>query len=71
MSIYSCPICKISIEVIAVNCNKFVCGIYRDNGQQINPHLSQIEAEQLGDTIYGCGTALTLHQDKLIKTAWG
>jgi hypothetical protein len=71
MEIYECPQCGISIEITAVNCNKFVCGIYRDNGLQINPHLSEKECEKIVDEIWGCGSALTLHNGKLIKTAWG
>jgi hypothetical protein len=66
-----CPTCQISIEVAEVNCNKFVCGIYRDNGLQINPHLSEKECEKIVNEIYGCGSALTLHNGKLIKTCWG
>jgi hypothetical protein len=69
--ILNCPICSISIQITAINCNKFVCGVYKNDMNQVNSHLSEKECKELGNTIYGCGTALTLHNGVLIKTAWG
>jgi hypothetical protein len=45
------------IEVVELNCKIFRCGIYKENGEQINPHLPKNECERLVNTgeIYGCG----------------
>lgn len=53
----SCPHCSIMIEVLELNCKIFRCGIYKSTGEQINPHLSKIECDNLvkNDEIYGCG----------------
>ena len=40
-----------------MNCKIFRCGIYKSNGQQINPHLNKSICDELAanDLIYGCG----------------
>jgi hypothetical protein len=55
--ITECPHCKISIVIEALNCRIFRCGIYKHNNQQIHPHASKSECDQLFKTgaIYGCG----------------
>ena len=62
-----CPHCKVLIVVEEVNCAIFRCGIYKDTGLQVNPHLPQSECDALGDTIWGCGKPFRLVDDKLIK----
>ena len=56
-SILKCPNCNIDIIIVEVNCGLFVCGVSKFTFAQINPHLSQVECEQLvkNDSIYGCG----------------
>ena len=56
MSIVQCPHCSIYIEIIELNCKIFRCGIYKYNGLQINPHMSETECTFLIKTnaIYGC-----------------
>ena len=69
--LFVCPICCVSILITDINCNKFVCGVYKDTMDQVNPHITEKESKELGNIIYGCGTALTLYNGILIKTAWG
>ena len=40
-----------------MNCKIFRCGIYKSNGQQINPHLNKSICDELvaNNLIYGCG----------------
>lgn len=52
-----CPHCGGTIQV---NTNEINCGIFRHavirkTGQQVNPHLSKVECDKLGTTVYGCG----------------
>lgn len=65
-----CPHCKIQIEISEINCGVFRCGIYKDNGQQVPPHMPKEEAEKLGDTIYGCGQPFQYLNGKLVKCDW-
>jgi hypothetical protein len=62
-----CPYedCNISIEIIEINCAIFRCGIYKNNGTQINPHLSKEECDKLkkNDEIWGCGRPFKLCQE--------
>jgi hypothetical protein len=55
--IIECPHCTQSIEILELNCRIFRCGIYKNTGQQINPHLDEISCKQLkkNELIYGCG----------------
>lgn len=41
------PDCNIGVEIIEINCAIFRCGIYKNNGTQINPHLSKEECDKL------------------------
>ena len=52
-----CPHCDQYIEIIALNCAIFRCGIYKQNYEQIPPHLPELQCRQLIDNnlIYGCG----------------
>ena len=68
--IYECPWCSTSIEISSMNCMIFRCGVYKDNLQQVPPHMPQVESEKLGDSIWGCGKPFQFHNDKLIKCGW-
>jgi hypothetical protein len=52
-----CPHCNQSIEIIALNCRIFRCGIYKSNYKQLDPHLSKVECIRVfnENLIYGCG----------------
>jgi hypothetical protein len=51
-----CPHCDVWIEILEVNCAIFRCGILKDTGEQINPHLPKKECDDLKkeDKIWGC-----------------
>ena len=61
----TCPHCSIMVEVAELNCKIFRCGIYKSNGEQINPHLCKEECENLvkNDEIYGCGKPFQIVND--------
>jgi len=67
--IFVCPHCNIMIEVIEINCAIFRCGIYKNTGKQIEPHLSKYLCDTLkeNDKIWGCGKPFQLINDKLVK----
>jgi hypothetical protein len=52
-----CPHCFELIEIEALNCCIFRHGIYKNNFNQIDPHLNKIECDELfnSNKIYGCG----------------
>jgi hypothetical protein len=54
-----CPHCNASVVVFKneVNCTIFRHGVYKNNGQQLNPHLSKKECDRVSENgeIYGCG----------------
>ena len=56
MIFVKCPHCNIMIEIIELNCKIFRCGIYKNNFQQIDPHMSENECNELlkNDSIFGC-----------------
>jgi hypothetical protein len=58
----SCPHCEQAVEVLAVNCRIFRCGVYISNNKQINPHMSQENCIRLQSSglIYGCGKPFKL-----------
>ena len=60
--VIQCKICGLVSEVIEINCNRFICGYYRDSLTQLNPHMSQAECKQLvkENKIIGCGVPFTL-----------
>lgn len=55
--IIKCPHCNQSCEILELNCRIFRCGIYKNNFQQIPPHLDKITCDLLVEKneIYGCG----------------
>ena len=65
--IVSCPHCNqhIMIYFKEFNCKIFRHGIFKDSHQQIDPHLSKIECDNLvrNNLIYGCGKPFRLKDD--------
>lgn len=55
---FNCPQCNDEIIVFKneLNCRIFRHAIYKNNYQQVNPHLSKLECDKLveTDSIYGC-----------------
>lgn len=62
--ILQCPHCNDFVEITEINCAIFRHGIFKDNLQQINPHLSKSECDNLinNNLIYGCGKPFKLEQ---------
>jgi hypothetical protein len=63
---FSCPHCGILIDVVEMNCKIFRCGIYKRDGKQIPPHLSEEECKQLKESIWGCGKPFCYNEEKRI-----
>ena len=61
-----CPHCGIRIEIEQLNCAIFRCGIYKETGKQIPPHLSKPECDQIKDKIWGCSKPFRYENGKLI-----
>lgn len=61
---FNCPHCEIEIEVDRneINCKIFRCGIFRNTGLPINPHLNKVMCDQLkqNDLIYGCAKPMRI-----------
>ncbi len=57
MLLVHCPHCQQLIEILAINCAIFRCGIYRQTGEQLPPHLSKAECDRVAEQqlIFGCG----------------
>lgn len=55
-NIIQCPHCNIFVEILALNCGIFRCGMLKKDGSQINPHLDQASCERLvqNGEIDGC-----------------
>jgi len=55
--ILECPHCKEYIIIEQINCGIFRHGIFKNNGQQIEPHSPKELCEHYikNDLIYGCG----------------
>lgn len=63
MEIYvECPHCNDMVEIIKINCGIFRHGIFKQNGQQINPHAPEEYCKEIfdKDLIYGCGKPFQL-----------
>jgi hypothetical protein len=60
----NCPHCDLLLEILELNCKKFVCGVYRTDFIQIPPHLSKEECVRLMESrlIWGCGKPFILVQ---------
>jgi len=55
--IITCPHCEEHVIIEKLNCCIFRHGIIKTTGQQMNPHATKEECEQLiqENQIYGCG----------------
>jgi len=55
---FECPHCKncIIVNTNEINCGIFRHGVFKETGQQINPHETQANCEQLVESnlVYGC-----------------
>jgi hypothetical protein len=62
--IFACPHCDgtILVQRSEINCQIFRHGIYRNGGEQINPHASKIECDRLynDELVYGCAKPFKL-----------
>ena len=69
--VYKCPHCGIPCitAINEVNCKIFRCGIYKHNGEQVEPHLSKYLCDALkeNDKIWGCGKPFQLVNGILVK----
>ena len=57
MIIVLCPHCDGTVVVEQLNCQIFRHGVYKANGQQMNPHTPKEECDAAveKERIYGCG----------------
>ena len=62
MLIVNCPHCNQTFEILEINCRIFRCGVYKENYEQIPPHLPKNECDQLvkDSAIIGCGKPFEL-----------
>jgi len=65
-NIYQCPHCSIFIEIEKINCTIFRCGIYKDSGLQIPPHLSKEECDSILN-IWGCSKPFLLNKENILE----
>lgn len=69
--IFECPNCNLQIQVYKneINCCVFRHGIYKNTYQQIPPHLSKIECDELlkNNKIYGCCIPFYFCKNKIIN----
>ena len=63
--LYSCPYCHemIYIEECDMNCRLFCHALYKNSYQQVNPHISIDEINNLinNNLIIGCGKTFTIN----------
>ncbi len=60
-----CIHCKLCVEIQEINCAIFRHGVLKSSNEQINPHASKAECDQLVEKnlIYGCGKPFRLVKD--------
>lgn len=60
--ILPCPNCSLLVYIQDINCAIFRHGIYKTNGEQIDPHLCKEKCDELSkrDQIWGCGKPFKL-----------
>lgn len=64
MILVHCPHCQQLIEIVELNCRIFRCGILKQTGEQLPPHLPKIECDRLVDAIYGCGKPFRIEESE-------
>lgn len=64
-----CPHCFEPIEILELNCRIFRHAIYKHNYQQIDPHMSQKDCEDLikQGVVYGCAKPFQILDEKAEK----
>lgn len=64
-----CPHCEEYVIIEHIGCAIFRHGVFKTNMQQINPHLSKIQCDELKekDLIYGCSKPFRL---ELVNNIW-
>jgi hypothetical protein len=65
-----CPTCGIGIEIEAVGCAIFRCGVYKATGVQIDPHMPKEQCEAIKGEIYGCASPFKLVDGTLVKCGY-
>jgi hypothetical protein len=57
MIIVQCPHCQGEVVIEQLNCKIFRHGIFKKNGEQINPHEKKVECDKFieKNLIFGCG----------------
>ena len=52
-----CPHCQHFVEILEINCAIFRHAVFKQTGQQLNPHASKEECDRLTEQgqVYGCG----------------
>lgn len=62
-----CPHCGqyIIVQKNEINCKIFRCGIFKQTGQQINPHETKDKCDMYysNNLIYGCGKPFKLNDN--------
>jgi hypothetical protein len=64
MILVHCPHCQQLIEIVELNCRIFRCGIFKQTGEQLPPHLPKIDCDRLVDVIYGCGKPFLINESE-------
>ena len=64
MILVHCPHCQQLIEIVELNCRIFRCGIFKQTGEQLPPHLPKIDCDRLVDVIYGCGKPFIINESE-------
>ena len=56
MIIVICPHCNVPVEIEQINCAIFRHAVYKQNNQQVPPHLPKAQCDQLVEQnlVYGC-----------------
>ena len=72
MLLVTCPNCKQFIIIEQLNCCIFRCGVYKQNGEQIPPHLEREKCLELvrERLIYGCGQPFVIVNNVAEKCDW-
>ena len=64
----NCPHCNQLIFIVELNCCIFRCGIFKSNFNQIPPHLSKRDCDELvkQNLIYGCSKPFRINNNKAL-----
>lgn len=67
--IIDCPHCHTFVIIDQLNCRIFRHGYLKSTNEQINPHLSKIECDNLinNNLIYGCGKPFLINNENEAK----